>query len=237
MKIIDDKGRLLGKINVIDFLVITFFISLTPMFYLGYKIFHKQSGDQTKQNVGIQKKEFIETELNLVFKKISPQVLSLISVGDKETGETKETIGEISGLGEVRPYGYEVNVGSSRKTIIDSVLKDLPVTLRIKAEVRQNNLYYKDRQISDNSVIDFFTDKYRVEALYAPALVTNDNRPGDISNSINTIQQKQKELKNDESQLENKVNLLEGKINSLENKINSLEASLATKEQKAEEKK
>jgi hypothetical protein len=224
MKIIDDKGRLLGKINVIDFLVITFFISLTPMFYLGYKIFH------TKQNVEIQKKEFKKIELNLVFKKISPQVLGLISVGDKETGETKETIGEISDLGEARPYGYEVNVGSSKKTIIDSVLKDLPVIMRIKAEVRQNNLYYKDRQISDNSVIDFVTDKYRVEALYEPVLATNDNRLGDISNRTNAIQQKLKELKNEESQLENKVNLLEGKINSLE-------ASLATEEQKAKEKK
>ena len=40
MRIIDEKGRLFGKINVIDFLVILFLISLTPMFYYGYKIFN-----------------------------------------------------------------------------------------------------------------------------------------------------------------------------------------------------
>lgn len=32
MKIIDEKGRLFGKINVIDFLVILFVVSLLPMF-------------------------------------------------------------------------------------------------------------------------------------------------------------------------------------------------------------
>lgn len=40
MKLIDEKGRLFGKINVIDFLVILSLISLTPMLYYGYKIFN-----------------------------------------------------------------------------------------------------------------------------------------------------------------------------------------------------
>ncbi len=37
--LIDDKGRLFGKWNIIDVLVIMFLLCTMPMFYYGYKIF------------------------------------------------------------------------------------------------------------------------------------------------------------------------------------------------------
>lgn len=40
MAIIDKRGFIFGKINLIDFLVILFIVCLTPMFWFGYKIFH-----------------------------------------------------------------------------------------------------------------------------------------------------------------------------------------------------
>ncbi len=42
LKIIDNQGRLFGKINIIDFIVLIFLLCLTPMFYFGYKIFIKK---------------------------------------------------------------------------------------------------------------------------------------------------------------------------------------------------
>lgn len=222
MKIIDQKGRLLGKINVIDFLAIIFFLSFVPMFYFGYKNLHKKPSDPAAQNVESQKKEFIQTKLSFVFKKVLPQVLSLISSGDKEIGKDKETMGEILSLGEVRPYNYEVVIGSSKKVIVDSVYKDLPVTLRIKAELRQNNLYYKDRQINENSTIDFVTDRYKVDALYASTLVESNNHPEDLSDSIKRIQQKQKEM-------EYALSILLNKLDFLDNKIGSMETALTAK--------
>lgn len=41
MKIIDERGRLFGKINVIDLLAILFLASLVPMFNFGYRISHQ----------------------------------------------------------------------------------------------------------------------------------------------------------------------------------------------------
>jgi len=38
--IIDEKGKLFGKINIVDLLAILFFVGLTPIFYYGYKIFN-----------------------------------------------------------------------------------------------------------------------------------------------------------------------------------------------------
>ena len=233
MKIIDEKGRLLGKINAIDFLVIIFFLSLTPMFYFGYKISHKKPSALEIQNVEAQKKKFIETELGFVFKKIDPQTTSLISSGDKEINGNNGILGEILSLGEVRPFYYEVVIGSNKKAIADSVFKDLPVTLRIQAEVRQNNLYYKDRQINENSIINFVTDKYTLEALYMPTLLENNNRAEDVSDSIKIIEQKQKEIEYEVSKLQNKISFSNEKISSLENRIASMEASSVTKKQEA----
>jgi len=41
MKIIDGKGRLFGKINIIDFLVIVAILVLIPGFYIGQKLMRK----------------------------------------------------------------------------------------------------------------------------------------------------------------------------------------------------
>lgn len=41
MRIINDRGMIFGKINIIDFLVLLFILCLMPMFYFGYKILTK----------------------------------------------------------------------------------------------------------------------------------------------------------------------------------------------------
>lgn len=232
MRIIDEKGRLFGKINVIDFLVILFLISWAPMFYYGHKIFHKKPVASVKENVEAPNKEFIETELSFVFKKINPQALSLISVGDKEIGVDKKIVGEILSVGEIKPYNYEITLGSDRKIVTDSILKDMPVTLRIRAEIRQNNMYYKDKQITDNSFIDFITDKYKLEAFYVPNLIESNNRVENVSDSMKVIQQKQKEMEYAVSKLQNKVDFLENKIGSVENRIASMEETVVSEETK-----
>ncbi len=42
-KIIDERGMLFGKINIIDLLVIIFILLISPIFYWGYKIYNKKS--------------------------------------------------------------------------------------------------------------------------------------------------------------------------------------------------
>lgn len=186
MKIIDDKGRLFNKLNVIDFLAIIFLLSLSPMFYFGYKLYHSQPDAETP------KKQFIEIELDFIFKNIHPEVLNLIAAGDKEIGNDKEVVGEILTLGKAMPFNYEVVIGSDKKVITDSVLKDLPATLRIKAEVKQNNLYYKDRIVTNSSPIDFVTDKYRLAAFYNTNLIENNKKGDGASDSVKAVQLKQK---------------------------------------------
>ncbi len=160
MKIIDEKGRLFGKINVIDFLVILFLLLFTPMFYFGYKLFNKTIV------VSELPKEFIEIELNCKFIKVKPDILKEITVGDKETDEKGATLSEIIWLGETEPYKYEFNLGSDEVlTKEDPILKEISVKLRLKTEMRDNNLYYKDNLIAINSPFDFKTKEYILQAI------------------------------------------------------------------------
>ena len=115
MKIIDEKGKLFGKINVIDFLVLLFFLCLTPMFYFGYKIFNKKPPQNTPAAIVDAPKIFIETELNFILNKLEPETARLISKGDREVNEKGEVIAEIISLGKAIPVAYEIDLGGSAK--------------------------------------------------------------------------------------------------------------------------
>ncbi len=44
IKIIDNRGMVFGKINIIDLLVVIFILCLTPMLWYGYKLFKAPKG-------------------------------------------------------------------------------------------------------------------------------------------------------------------------------------------------
>lgn len=162
MKIIDEKGRLFGKINVIDFLVLIFLFSLVPMFYFGYKFLN------TPEKLKEEKKELINVELNCKLIRLGPKLLKVISIGDKELDEDSRVIAEILNIGNEEPLKYEFDIGN--KEIIyheDQELKQVLTKMRITAAVKGDTLYYKDKKISLNSVFEFKTDKYSVNAVVA----------------------------------------------------------------------
>lgn len=159
MKIIDEKARLFGKINVIDFFALLFLISLLPMFYFGYKIFTKKPEKILEPN------KFIEVEINAKFIKVEPKVLRLISEKDKEVDEKGMVIGEIISLGEPKPYEYKFDLRGEEVNKIDPILKGIPAKLRVMAKAIDDGLYYKNKRIIINSPIDFKTGEYSVQAI------------------------------------------------------------------------
>ncbi|UCB57010.1 MAG: DUF4330 domain-containing protein [Candidatus Omnitrophota bacterium] len=157
MKMIDDKGMLFGKINIIDFLVILFLFCLMPMLYFGYKIFTKKPEIQTS------KSEFIEIEIDCLAVKIKPEVLKVISIGDRELDNNGQVIGEVVNFGEVQPYKYELDIGRGQKIIKeDETLKQVKAKLKLKVGVQNENVFYKDKEIKAVLPFEFNTDKYRL---------------------------------------------------------------------------
>lgn len=161
IKIIDDKGRLFGKINVIDFLVILFLFCFIPTFYFGYKVFSKKGPVLTEKP-----KVLADIEMNCKFIKLEPGVLELIAVADKEIDKNGKVIGEITRVGDNALYQKKFNIGSDiLLPESNPMLKELYARLKLTVEVRGNSIYYKDIQITADSPIEFKTNKYTVSAI------------------------------------------------------------------------
>ena len=75
MKIIDEKGRIFGKINVIDFITIVLIVSIVPMFYFGSELvaFKRPA-----------KNRAVRLEVQIKFPRVIPEVASVISEGDSD---------------------------------------------------------------------------------------------------------------------------------------------------------
>lgn len=161
MKILDEKGRLFGKINLIDFLVIILLVLSVPMLYFGYTILIKKPTPEVK-HVG----EFVEIELDCRFEKVKPEALKHISVGDRELNEFGQVVGKIMSLGQTESYNYSLSLGGAQKVIHeDPTLKQIEARLRLKAEVAPDNqIYYNDMLITSGKYFRFKTDKYNIAA-------------------------------------------------------------------------
>src|SRR3989338_559207 len=199
MRIIDEKGRLFRRINIIDFAVVLFFVGLMPMLYLGHKIFNRKPHE----------KEFVEIKITSKFVKLKPEILSTISVGDKEKDADGNVIGEIVSMGNFNPYEREIEIGSDRKLINKNPsLRQAEVTLGVNAEVRDKNIYYKDKQILENGMLIFSSDKYTVE-IEGITIIKDD---------YNVAVGKQVKTTVDNY---NNVDILKDKVDALEKKIDN----------------
>jgi len=179
MKLIDERGRLFGKINLIDFLVIISLFCFIPVIFFTYRIL---SNRPVAVVVEEEPLEFIETEINCKFIKVPPEFLKQIAVGDKEINKKGEVIGEIIWLGEVKPYQYEFNLGAGQTvTKEDPLLKEVFVKLRLKVAIKDNTLYY----ITDkfDNTLDNITKK-NIQDYVSPISV---NVPFDFSTSKYTL--------------------------------------------------
>lgn len=158
MRIIDEKGRIFGKINVIDFLVLLILLFFVPLFYFGYKTMTKTPATAER--------EFIEIETYCKLIKLKPEDLKLISVGDKELNENGQVIGEIISLSQSKAYKYGFDIGKEQKIIKEHpVLKQIESQLKLTAEAKEGKLYYKDREIRVGSPLEFKTNKYSIMAI------------------------------------------------------------------------
>ncbi|MDD4939043.1 MAG: DUF4330 family protein [Candidatus Omnitrophica bacterium] len=156
MKIVDERGRLFGKVNLLDFAVIVFLLLLIPAVLIS-----RGSPVKIQTVTQDEPKEIMESELTGNFVKIAPSIASKISVGDKETGEKGETIGEISWLGKPETYTSYFNIGGNTQIkSVDTATLMIPVKFKLKLEARGFDLFYKKQQVFLGMPLLFCTKDY-----------------------------------------------------------------------------
>lgn len=165
MRVIDERGRLFGRINVIDFLVLIFFISLFPIFHLIQDIHSRRRAVLSQEEPKVAE-VFLEVEMDCKLVRVRPKEVELVNLGDREYDKSNHLIGEIVWLGVNKPYQYILDIGTNEFiTKNDPSLQEFSARLKVSAVVRNGRLYYKDQQIKLNAPIIFKTKKYRLEVV------------------------------------------------------------------------
>lgn len=159
MLIIDAKGRLFGKINIIDFLVIVFFALILPVFYFAYKIYKRPP-------VNVEVPETLtEREMTFTLVKVDPEIAKIVKAGDIGVNKNGQKIAEIISVGENNPYRYFFKIGDEKFDAKDQRLREINVKLKITALIRGENIYYNEQQISKNQPVIFRTNKYALKMI------------------------------------------------------------------------
>jgi hypothetical protein len=178
MKIIDEQGKIFGKINMIDFMVVALLVCMIPVFYYVY------------QTVLIKNRikpdaEFVLLDLHCRFIAINPDAVRSIAVGDKEFDKAGNVIGEVTWIGESKQYKYIFDIG---KAVVISKdvenMLELPVRLKLRAEAKDQNLYYKERRVVFDSPIVFQTHKYTVKCLINEKPITRVDRVSQVEMNL-----------------------------------------------------
>lgn len=150
MRIIDNKGRIFGLINIIDLLVILVILAVVARF--GTKIHQSTAGSQVK-----------EIEAVLYVKEVKDATTNVIKVGDivKET-KTNGVLGKVTDV-DVRPSETLVETADGRIVVYPNpVLKDVYITLRGTGSVNENAIVLGSNEIRIGTSLQIKTNIYSV---------------------------------------------------------------------------
>jgi len=157
MKIIDEKGRLFGKINIIDIIVVVFLLSLVPMVYYGYRIVtaEKIIPDQEHATVEVR------------FLVIVSEIAHAMEPGDVEKSNLCNEKGEIEKIISIKPVNPLIleslmSDPENSKSIsnLRVPLTDVTVKLNLLCTRRSETLYYDNRPLKVGMPFIFSTDLY-----------------------------------------------------------------------------
>lgn len=150
IRFIDDKGRIFGKINIIDFIIILFIISLLPMFYFGYDLIYKEKPIKTvKRNTSVTIDGIIYDPDNQVLKNIRP--------GDIFIGQDGEKMAEIINVSTLQKTRRKIKIGNEYHNIEQN---SLFLTLKMYGSVKNEDFIFNNTSLSNKKQIPFRTSAY-----------------------------------------------------------------------------
>ena len=169
MKLIDEKGRLFGVVNIIDLAVILLLLSFIPMFYIGHRFFFlipEQIAEQQRQEelrqqeaASEQKRQQAEARqarrvpatvyTDVIFKELQPDVANLISVGDVEKNSDGGIVGEIIEVGDVEKdhsliyFGVDAGGNATLLKMPNPDKREVICKMRMQGYFLDRTFYYK----------------------------------------------------------------------------------------------
>lgn len=124
MKIIDDKGRLFGKLNLLDFVIVAFIILVIGA--IGIKLL------QNPESYGVTSStELEDMYVTIRCQAVTQDFIDSIEAGDKLIAQNSYTGGEVYNVSEGFPYQY-TGINSEGEVVLSDhpTLQDVYITLK-----------------------------------------------------------------------------------------------------------
>jgi len=170
MKLIDEKGRLFGKINIIDLLIVITLIYTGSVFYTkGKKLKKLEYNKVASGNVAIGNNvnTFVSTDtsfsppqcsvvdlyLTIKFGGYNSAITNAVSIGDKKEDDPFVRIKEII---SIKPF----QILSASGIIDHPELKNIVVRMAVRASKINDKFYYDKMALKIGSQFLFKSDRY-----------------------------------------------------------------------------
>lgn len=159
--IIDNKGRIFGKINIIDFLVVLFILVLVPLFFIGNKI------------LSAKKVEVVAEETPLTvevrFSKIMPELANVLQEGDLQRNEMGNIVGKLVKIVSNEPTKIQLielsGYSGNKFDISDSDCREIKALFELICVKRSGNFIYGGHIIKIGNQVSFSTDLYSIQGV------------------------------------------------------------------------
>ncbi|NQU95504.1 MAG: DUF4330 domain-containing protein [Candidatus Omnitrophica bacterium] len=158
MKLLDEKGRLFGKINVIDFFIITLLVIIIPAFFQVYKIMGKSPTRISHEWIKVKAITFT-----------LPHIADLIAPGQLASDGFEGVRGKILKVTKAdNEYGNKMK-SMMGKNVLSEYEYRIPVFLELELSCTQSakgESWYYNRipiVVGMEKILYFTTDKYEIQ--------------------------------------------------------------------------
>ncbi len=160
MKFIDDKGKIFGKLNLIDFLVILFLLGLMPAFYIGNKALTR------KLDVKATKKVMVKIKCA----SIMPELASVFHEGDVVKDNYGNAIGTLKKIVSDVPSEVitinQFNLRNNDYSLVPNPSgKDVVCLFEINCSEERGVLYFNGYAVKISNSVLLNTDNYNIQGV------------------------------------------------------------------------
>ncbi|MFA5317737.1 MAG: DUF4330 domain-containing protein [Dehalococcoidales bacterium] len=149
---IDEKGRIFGKLNIIDFIFVVLLLSVIPVFYYGNRI------TAMKKPAG---KKYEKVTAEIKFLKVMPELASVIREGDIGKDPGGNAVGVLKKIIYSKNSRF-VAMGNNEQVIImeDPMTRDIQASFELNCVNDNGALNFEGYTVKIGSDIVFTTDLY-----------------------------------------------------------------------------
>lgn len=159
-QLIDAKGRLFGRLNVVDLGVVTMLVAMGYGLFLSTRIMSGELRRPPPATAATMSPVVVHARVLL--RELDRERIEQIRVGDCALDEANREAASILQLGKPQPDFVDVVFGNISVEADHLPLFRLPVVMLLTGEARGGTFFFQGRLIGPGSTIVFHTPRYRV---------------------------------------------------------------------------